>query len=97
MVCGVVKFLTDPETGEATMTFPQNPNGSVNAIAGICDPSGRIFGLMPHPEAFNHFTNHPNWTLKKEALLRAGKKLDNLEGDGIKLFRNAVEYCKKEL
>jgi phosphoribosylformylglycinamidine synthase I len=42
----------DPITGEATQEFPHNPNGSLNAIAGICDPSGRVFGLMPHPEAY---------------------------------------------
>jgi len=38
--------------------------------AGICDPTGRIFGLMPHPEGFNHYTNHPDWTKEKEALAR---------------------------
>ena len=93
VVAQYAKENGEPAQGE----WPLNPNGAMHDIAGICDPTGRIFGLMPHPEAFNHFTNHPNWTLKKEALLRAGKKLDNLEGDGIKLFRNAVEYCKKEL
>ncbi|MGD9246681.1 MAG: phosphoribosylformylglycinamidine synthase subunit PurQ, partial [Desulfobacteraceae bacterium] len=41
--------------------FPANPNGSIMDIAGICDPSGRIFGLMPHPEGFNRWTNHPDW------------------------------------
>ena len=39
----------DPVTGEATLNFPHNPNGSLNAIAGLCDPSGRVFGMMPHP------------------------------------------------
>jgi len=52
----------DPATGEATMRFPENPNGSANAIAGLTDPSGRILGLMPHPEAYNHPCNHPGWT-----------------------------------
>jgi phosphoribosylformylglycinamidine synthase len=65
-------------------------------IAGICDPTGRIFGLMPHPEAFNHVTNHPDWTLKKEALLREGKTVPNEEGEGVRVFRNAVEYIRKE-
>jgi len=51
-----------PETGEPTMEYPYNPNGSPLGIAGLTDPSGRILGLMPHPEAFNHPTNHPNWT-----------------------------------
>lgn len=75
--------------------WPENPNGSIKDIAGICDPTGRIFGLMPHPEAFNHFTNHPNWTRHKEALAREGKSIENQEGDGIHIFRNAVEYIKE--
>ncbi|EPR30691.1 phosphoribosylformylglycinamidine synthase [Alkalidesulfovibrio alkalitolerans DSM 16529] len=51
-----------PETGLPTEEYPFNPNGSPHGIAGLTDPSGRILGLMPHPEAFNHPTNHPNWT-----------------------------------
>jgi phosphoribosylformylglycinamidine synthase len=41
---------------------PYNPNGSVEDIAGLCDPSGRVMGLMPHPERFLDVTNHPRWT-----------------------------------
>lgn len=74
--------------------WPLNPNGSLRDIAGICDPTGRIFGLMPHPEAFNHFTNHPDWTRMKEALARQGKKDVPLEGEGIRIFRNAVDYIR---
>lgn len=77
--------------------WPTNPNGSLQDIAGICDPSGRIFGLMPHPEAFNHFTNHPNWALKKEALMRRGEAMTSLQGDGIRLFKNAVDYIRTHL
>ena len=51
----------DPETGNATQKFPFNPNGSLHAIAGLCDPTGRIFGLMPHPEAYLYPENHPRW------------------------------------
>jgi len=47
------------------VTYPWNPNGSLNDIAGICDRTGRIFGMMPHPEAYNHKTNHPRWTREK--------------------------------
>jgi len=72
--------------------FPFNPNGSVNDIAGISDPTGRIFGLMPHPEAFNHWTNHPDWTRIKEKLKRQGKKPGTKSTTGIKLFQNAVNY-----
>lgn len=51
-----------PESGQPTMEYPYNPNGSPLGIAGLTDPTGRILGLMPHPEAFNHRTNHPRWT-----------------------------------
>jgi len=78
--------------------FPDNPNGSLRDIAGICDPTGRVFGLMPHPEAYNHWTNHPNWTYQKEERRRQGIMDNNpQEGAGIQLFRNAVEYLKENL
>lgn len=74
--------------------WPFNPNGSIQDIAGICDPTGRVFGLMPHPEAFNHFTNHPNWTNQREALSRQGKTPVSQDGEGIRIFQNAVEYLR---
>lgn len=52
----------DPRTKEPTQEYPLNPNGSPLGIAGLTDPTGRVLGLMPHPEAFNHLTNHPSWT-----------------------------------
>ncbi len=55
----------DPSSGKATQEFPHNPNGSLNAIAGLCDPTGRIFGLMPHPECYLYPENHPHWDLQK--------------------------------
>lgn len=73
--------------GAPTMVYPGNPNGSVGAIAALCDPTGRVFGLMPHPEAFTHRTNHPRWT--REALPE--------EGQGLALFRNAVEFARGNL
>ena len=76
-----------PAGDEQTMGYPDNPNGSVEAIAGICDPTGRIFGMMPHAEAYLHYTNHPRWT--REQLPE--------EGMGIALFRNAVDCIRKEL
>ena len=54
-----------------TQDYPANPNGSPLGIAGLTDPSGRILGLMPHPEAYNHPTNHPNWTRGDSAPLGA--------------------------
>jgi phosphoribosylformylglycinamidine synthase len=49
---------------------------------------------MPHPEAFNHFTNHPDWTRRKQVLARQGESMETEEGDGIAIFRNAVEYFR---
>ena len=77
--------------------WPVNPNGSFSDIAGICDPTGRIFGLMPHPEAFHDMTNHPDWTRKKESLSREGKGIESWEGDGIRIFRNGVEFIRSEI
>jgi len=91
----VVAQYANEDGNRANGQWPENPNGSLEDIAGICDPTGRIFGLMPHPEAFNHFTNHPNWTEKKRVLEKEGKGIENLEGDGIRIFRNAVEYIKE--
>jgi phosphoribosylformylglycinamidine synthase len=62
--------------------FPINPNGSQDDIAGVCDPTGRVLGLMPHPERHVLPTQHPQWT-------RLGLAS---EGDGLRLFRNAVEF-----
>ena len=71
----------DPETHEPTLEYPYNPNGSPLGIAGLTDPTGRILGLMPHPEAYNHPTNHPSWTRGTDpdvplglAMLEAGVK-----------------------
>jgi len=56
---------SDPEYQNPTMEYPLNPNGAVSAIAGICDETGRLFGLMPHPEAYLYFVNHPRWTRER--------------------------------
>ncbi len=81
----------DPESGEPTMEFPHNPNGSVNAIAGVCDPTGRIFGLMPHPEAYLSPFNHPHWTRQKINDVLPEKGL------GQALFDNAVAFAAENL
>lgn len=73
--------------------FPLNPNGALEDIAGICDETGRVFGLMPHPERNILFTQQNDWTVQKEILLREGKKLPE-ESAGMKIFRNAVNYFK---
>lgn len=85
---GVPCRYVDPVTGEPTQQFPHNPNGSVNAIAGLCDPTGRVFGLMPHPEAFLFPEQHPQWSF------RARGAAAPEHGDGLKLFLNAVDYLR---
>jgi phosphoribosylformylglycinamidine synthase subunit PurQ / glutaminase len=82
----VLKYC-DADYSAPTMEFPANPNGSTNAIAGLCDPTGRLMGLMPHPEAFVHYTQHPRWT--REQLPEAG--------DGLILYTNAAEFVRNNL
>jgi phosphoribosylformylglycinamidine synthase I len=92
----VVAKYVDEKGRPANGKWPHNPNASLEDIAGICDPSGRIFGMMPHPEAYNDFTNHPHWTRIKGELKRNGGSVPE-EGDGIKIFRNAVRYMEENL
>ena len=91
----IVLQYANPAGEPANGSFPLNPNGSMMDIAGICDPTGKIFGLMPHPEAYSHFTNHPDWTRQKQVLKRQGKSLDDTMTIGIQLFKNGVDYLGK--
>ena len=72
------------EAGNIQAGYPHNPNGSVRNIAGICDDSGRIFALMPHPERFIRWTQHPRWT----------REIPRNYGDGLQIFLNAVAWVK---
>jgi len=73
----------DPECDDALLDFPINPNGAMANVAGVCDPSGRVFGMMPHPERYIDPTQHPFWTRLDDA---------GQEGQGMAIFRNAVSY-----
>jgi phosphoribosylformylglycinamidine synthase subunit PurQ / glutaminase len=75
------------------MNLSKNPNGSIEDIAGITDETGKILGMMPHPERAVYFEQLPNWTYTKEILQRQGKELPKY-GPGLKLFQNAVDYFK---
>ncbi len=77
----VLRYVT-PDGRPANGVFPDNPNGSQADVAGVCDASGRVLGLMPHPERHALGTQHPRWT-------REGLKD---EGDGMQLFHNAVAH-----
>ena len=65
------------------LPFPENPNGSIANAAGLCDSTGRVLGLMPHPERFIDRTQHPSWTRRHDA---------PQQGEGLQLFKNAVAY-----
>jgi len=90
----IVLRYAGPDGQPAGGRFPDNPNGSMMDIAGICDPTGRVFGLMPHPEAYNHPTNHPDWPRQREALKRQGRAMSKTDAPGVRLFRNAVVHVR---
>lgn len=71
--------------GDTKAGYPFNPNGSVDNIAGICDQTGRIFSLMPHPERFISWSQHPRWTREEP----------RQHGDGLAIFHNAVDWVKR--
>lgn len=80
---GLVVFrYCNPVTGEPTMEYPDNPNGAMNAIAGICDPSGKILGLMPHPERSIKRTQYTNWR----------RMPADFVPEGLQIFQRMVEY-----
>lgn len=74
------------EDGSPTSDYPANPNGSWQQAAGLTDTTGRVLGMMPHPEAFLSLYNHPDWpgTLRRQPAV-------SQEGDGLSFFRNIVE------
>ncbi len=86
-----VVFKYVDEDGEAAAGGPANPNGSLDDIAGICDPSGRFLGMMPHPERAVLSVQHPLYTLNRESARRDRKDLPE-ETLWMELFRNAVTY-----
>jgi phosphoribosylformylglycinamidine synthase len=67
---------------EPQVPYPANPNGATGDVAGICDATGRVLGLMPHPERFVDWTQHPRWTREPRRDV----------GDGLRVFQNAVRY-----
>jgi phosphoribosylformylglycinamidine synthase subunit PurQ / glutaminase len=74
-------------------SLPANPNGSENDVAAVTDPSGKILGLMPHPERAVYFTQLPDWQLQKIRIQQQGNDLPKY-GPGLKLFKNSVNYFK---
>ncbi|MCX5665788.1 MAG: phosphoribosylformylglycinamidine synthase I [Candidatus Omnitrophica bacterium] len=83
---GLIVFEYADEDGKRK-GFPYNPNGSVENIAGICDKTGRIFGLMPHPERHISYLQHPRWT----------RQTKREKGDGLAIFKSGVDFARKHL
>jgi phosphoribosylformylglycinamidine synthase len=73
--------------GMTCLRYEGDPNGSEGRLAGLCDPTGRIFGLMPHPEAFVRWTSHPEWTAQPA---RA-----SAPGQGLQIFENAYQEVSR--
>ena len=86
-----------PSGAPAEGRFPENPNGSLLDIAGICDASGRVFGLMPHPEAGISSFQHPRWTFDKDCWRRRGELYQEQAGPGLAIFGRAVEYLQEKV
>jgi phosphoribosylformylglycinamidine synthase subunit PurQ / glutaminase len=81
----VMRYAAKPGAAadkSGSVPYPDNPNGAMGNIAGVCDETGRVFGLMPHPERFVDPTQHPRWTREP------GREV----GDGLRVFQNAVRY-----
>lgn len=74
--------------------LPANPTGTTENIAGLTDETGRIFGLMPHPERAMFFAQRPDWPLMKEKLKKEGNPIPK-EGEGLQIFKNAIDYHAK--
>lgn len=77
-------YVAPPAGSGQAVGLPVNPNGSTGDIAGLCDETGRVLGLMPHPERFVDWTQHPCWTAQPA----------RPEGDGLALFRRAVAHLR---
>ena len=83
---GQIAFKYVDENGREG-PYPVNPNGSIDSIAGLTDTTGRVLGLMPHPERHVRPTQHPHWSRLK----------DRADGDGMTIFNNAVKYVQENL
>jgi phosphoribosylformylglycinamidine synthase len=81
----VLRYASPPAAANGPVPYPENPNGSQGDVAGVCDATGRVCGLMPHPERHIDPTQHPRWTRCSQL---------PPEGDGLRIFQNAVSYFR---
>lgn len=80
-----------PDGSPANGEFPYNPNGAMDDVAAVCDRTGRVMGMMPHPERAIHFTQRDDWTRLRDEMVRRGER-PPIAGDGFRIFQNAVDY-----
>lgn len=80
----VLRYTNADGSNNGAVEYPANPNGSIASVAGVCDTSGRVFGMMPHPERFIDRTQHPRWSRDGQA--------DANAADGLRLIQNAVAH-----
>lgn len=88
----LVVFRYVNSSGNPTQKYPDNPNGSLHAIAGITDPTGRILGLMPHPERFIFKEQHPNW--RRFKINKSIRQAQDLQPQGLPIFENMIKYVE---
>ncbi|MCJ7655299.1 MAG: phosphoribosylformylglycinamidine synthase subunit PurQ, partial [Dehalococcoidia bacterium] len=91
---GHIAFKYVDENGKEG-NYPVNPNGSVDSIAGLTDATGRVLGLMPHPERHVRPTQHPHWSRLYKTQDTRGKTQDIRYGDGMTIFANAVRFVQE--
>jgi phosphoribosylformylglycinamidine synthase len=89
-----IVFKYVDEDGSEDAGYPYNPNGSKKNIAGICNPAGNVFGMMPHPERVTNFAAQPDWYRNLEKYNHDQTR--PVGGDGIPLFESVVEYISKK-
>jgi len=91
---GHIAFKYVDKNGEEGR-YPVNPNGSVDSIAGLTDSTGRVLGLMPHPERFTRPTQHPCWTRLYKIRGTRDEGRETRGADGTTIFNNAVKYIRE--
>jgi len=93
----VALIYVKPDGSPAQAEPPFNPNGSPFDIAGICDPTGHILGIMPHPECFTDLRQYPHWTRYVTEQIRIGRTIDDIDwqGPGLKIFQQGIDYAEE--
>jgi len=90
----IVFTYCDKNTEDAKGLYPFNPNGSIKDVAAICDRTGKIMGMMPHPERALYSISEPNFHLKKEVAKRNNKEIPELIETNFMIFKNAVDFSR---